>query len=112
MPDEPLPLIDQYIKMVEQFSPIQADAGTIHTIDQNIGLIRSTATALDLDLRDPEVLRTVIKAHALITSWTLNHIHQNCQRPDCLQAAAGHAQLANGQLAVHLHEMSKYVIPD
>lgn len=106
MPESP-DLLDQYLKLVKGRTPTEKSAVTIHNIDQNIALIRAQAEKLGLDLGTPALLDDFIKAHVLISAWTLTHIHNSCQSPSCLKAATDHVHAAVGHLGLHLQEMSR-----
>lgn len=99
-------LVDQYINLVGKHLPGPQDT---HNVDQTIGLIHDFAKSAGLNLRDEATLRTVIRAHILITAFTVSHIASVCKdNPACLEASLGHSTLAAGQLGALLKEIAKF----
>lgn len=109
MPESP-DLLDQYLKLVEGRSPSEKTATIIHNMDQNIALIKAQGAQLGLDLSNPDQLADFIKAHVLISAWTITHTHTSCGSPSCLAATMGHLHAAVGHLGIHLKEMTRHSV--
>lgn len=103
----PRSLIEQYEGLIEKHNPGQSDAADIHTIDQNIAVLREYAGQLNLNLDDPFTLQTVVLAHILSIAFTMAHIEASCKGGGCFVAAAKHTQSAAGQLGGLFKEIQK-----
>jgi hypothetical protein len=99
-------LLDQYAELCGHFVPGDHD---ISTLDQNIGTIHTMAAEVGLDLRDPDTLDTVVKAHIVSIAFAIAHIEATCDSPPCLTSATAHVQAANGQLGNHFAEIRKHL---
>lgn len=100
-------LVEQYVSLIEKYTPPQQAPGDIHRMDQNISILRQNAAELGLDLDDEDTLQKVILAHILTVGFTLGHIQVSCDNPTCAYSALKHVQVATGQLGAHFQELEK-----